>query len=199
MVKGCEWVLLYNNSMYGNYLIPKAILDGSVLEEMVKSYRGIVVPESITFVCEFVKEEKLNRQWSPYIPVCLTYFIADIMRVSYAIEDAPETVDPFLMKYVLVNYFFVDYFMTRKPWVGYDEVKQELMKCEMVWRSSEAESLTKNFLFCGRYINEHFGVSTHPDSLTPAIYPWDFVDYFQPYVKEIESGKPKSEGRNYPS
>ena len=199
MVKDCEWVLLYNHDMYGNYLVPKNILDGPVLQQLISSHRGIVVPKSISFACEFIEKEKQNRQWSTYIPTCLLYFISDMLRVAYIIEEPPKTVNANLMNYVLIKYFFVDYFMTRKPWISYDMVKKELNKYEMVWPSNGAESLSEQYMCCSQYINENFGVVTHPDSRTPAIYPWDFVDIFSPYIKEIETGKKKEEGLNYPS
>ena len=98
-------MLLYNHNMYGNYLVPKKILDGPVLQQLIISNRGIVVPKSISFDCDFIEKEKLNQQWSTYIPLCLTYFISDMLRVSYLIGDAPKTVDVSLTSYVLIKYF----------------------------------------------------------------------------------------------
>lgn len=198
-VNGCQWVLLYNNNMYGNYLVPKALLDGPVLTKVIENHRGIIVPESIKFACDFIEAEKLNRHWSCYIPLCLTYFISDMLRVSYLIEDPPKTVHANLMTHVLISYFFVDYLMTRKAWLEYAQVKKELTKYQAVWQSNEAESISEQFMCCSTYIIDNFGVTSHPDSMTPAIYPWDFVDYFKPYITEIETGKNKSEGMNYPS
>ena len=122
-----------------------------------------------------------------------------MLCVSYLIEDAPKTVDASPMSYALNKYFFVDYFMTRIPWISYDMVKQEVNKYKMVWQNNDAESLSKQFMCCSQYINTNFGVVTHPDSRSPAIYTWDFVNLFSPYIKEIETGKKKEEGMNYPS
>ena len=58
-MKGYEWVLLYNHKMYGNYLVPKKILDGPILQQIIISNFGIVVPNSILFVCNFIEKEKI--------------------------------------------------------------------------------------------------------------------------------------------
>ena len=72
------------------------------------------------------------------------------------------------------------------------------MKYQEVWPSNEAESIAEPFMFYSSYINKKIDIVTHPYAMTPVIYPWDFV-ICQPYVKEIETGKDKSEGLNYPS
>ena len=43
MANGGQWVLMYNTSMYGNYLVPKNIVEGPALDEMIKSNCAVVV------------------------------------------------------------------------------------------------------------------------------------------------------------
>ena len=128
--------------MYGNYLVPNQIVDGPLLEELLKNHHNAVLPESITFVCELVEKENLNFKLSPYIPLGLTYFISDMIHMSYIIEETQKTININLMTYALINYFFVDNIMTRKTRFGYDQVKKDLFKYKTVWPSNDAESLS---------------------------------------------------------
>ena len=109
--------------------------------------------------------------------------------MSYTIEETPKTIDANRILYVLINYFFVDHMMVRKPWFGYDQLKKEVLKYQTVWQSNDTESLLEHFMFCGCYIYDNFSVVSNPDSLTPTIYPWDFVDYSQLFIKKSKQVK----------
>ena len=83
----------------------------------------------------------MNRQWSPYIPLCITYFVPDMLRINYTIEETPSTVDAFLMIDVITSYLFVNYYMCRHQWADSGKVKKELAKYVAVRPSVEAETL----------------------------------------------------------
>ena len=51
MSEDCQWVLMYNTLMYGNYLVPKKLVEGALLDVMTKNNCVIVVPNTISFVC----------------------------------------------------------------------------------------------------------------------------------------------------
>ena len=104
--EGCKWVLMFNTSMYGNYLVSEKLIDGLVLKLMVKSNCAVVVPSSISLVCKLFEAEKMNRQWSPYVPLCFTYFVLDMLCVNHTIVDTPKTANELIMINILTIYFF---------------------------------------------------------------------------------------------
>ena len=77
-------------------------------------------------------------------------------------------------------------------------MKKELARYVAVRPSVEAETLDQYLNHCSYYVNKIYSVHTVPDSLLPSIYPWDFVDLFQPYQRFIETGEKKEYGHNYP-
>ena len=58
MVDGCQWVLMYNTLMYGNYLVPNNLVEGPALNEMVKSNHAVVVLEKFLL---FIVSSRLRR------------------------------------------------------------------------------------------------------------------------------------------
>ena len=114
-------------------------------------------------------ERNLNFQLSLYNPLCFNHFIFDILRVSYLIKDESKTVDPNLMTHVIINYLFVNYLMTRKPWVELESMNKQLMSYQTFWPSNEAALISGHFVFCSQYISENYGVVTHQNSLDPTI------------------------------
>ena len=140
----------------------------------------------------------MNRQWLPYITLCFTDFVLDMLRVNYTIKDTQKTVNVSLMIDVLISYFFANYYMCRYQYVDTCDVKKELAKYAAVRPSFEVETLGQYISHCSCYVNETYNVVTAPNSLLRSIYPWDFVDLFLPYKRYVETGETKEIGHNYP-
>ena len=192
--EGCKWVLVFNTSMYGNYLVPEKLVDGLVLTLMVKSNCAVVALPSISVVCKLFKAEKMSRQWSPYNSLCFTHFLSDMLCVTYTIEDTPNTVNVLLMIDVLTRYVLSIFYMCRHQWIDNCDVKKELAKYAAVRTSVEAKRLEQYIYHCCCYVNKTYNVVTVPDSLIPSIYPWDFADVFLPYDHHSETGETKQNG-----
>ena len=84
---GCEWVLLYSVICYGHYLIPKKMIPKPMLKSLIDNLGAKEIPDSLTFICNFVDNEKYHKKWALCIPLCFTYFIGEALCVHDFVEE----------------------------------------------------------------------------------------------------------------
>ena len=180
---GCEWVLLYSVSSYGHYLIPKKMIPKPALKSLIDNLGAKEIPDSLTFICAFVDNEKYHRKWAPYIPLCFTYFIGEALCVhDFVEEEDPEHCREDVAFRVILQFYFTDYYMMYCPRCSISEV-WKAWDCYCKWWSNNQKiNLEEQMEFTKVYVDDlMLNRNVVLEKLEPALYPWDFVNRFNPF------------------
>ena len=181
--EGCEWLLLYSVNSYGLYLIPSILVPKPALRALLENNGAKEVPEAINFICKFVDNERYHRKWAPYIPLCFTYFIGEALRVHDLVDDEdPSHLTKDMLFRVVLQYFFVDYFMAYSPRSKVIEVRKLWDTFHIEWKKKPEVDLEEQMKFAKEHVNKLLtnNISV-PNFIVPSLYPWDFVNHNSPF------------------
>ena len=182
--EGCQWLLLYSVNSYGQYLVPKNLIPKPALKVLLENNGTKMVPEELNFVCEFIDHEKYHRKWAPYIPLCFTYFIGEALRVHDLVDDEdPNHVCEDVAFRVLLQYYFVDYYMAKSPRSKITEVWKLWDLFSIEWKKNPKINLEEQMVFAKDHVNDLMTNTTNslPELIEPMLYPWDFVNRYRPF------------------